>query len=174
MINFLTLFFLVAIVFLIIKIISRKQHEVAEKELQQKELLIQEMQTILNTQTSSEKQKSGVVDNDITDNNYLHQIAEHFKSNGYSISELSKTEGIDLIGIKEKELLLIYCERTLKEVKKSDLLLFIASCTLYVDHNPMFKNRSITRIYSTSRPITDEARQFVRENALSLHLNETV
>lgn len=172
MINFLTLFFLIVILFLIFIIISRKQHEVAEKELQQKELLIQEMQTILSTQTSSEKEKAIVIDNSSTVNNYLHQIAEHFKSNGYTISELSKAEGIDLIGIKEKELLLIRCETTLREVKKNDLLLFIASCTLYVDHNPMFKNRSITRIYSTSRPITDEARQFTRENSLSLRINE--
>lgn len=172
MINFLTLFFLIIILLLILKIISRKQHEVAEKELQQKELLIQEMQTILNAQTSSAKEKRETIENSV-DNSYVHQIAEHFKSEGYSISELSKAEGIDLIGIKEKELLLIRCESALKEVKKDDLLLFIGSCTLYVEHNPMFKNRSIVRIYSTSRPIREDARQFIRENSLSLRLNET-
>ncbi len=172
MINFLTLFLLIIIFLLSVKIISRKQHEVAEKELQQKELLIQEMQTILNTQTFSAKETRGTIDNSI-DKNHIHQIAEYFKSQGYSISELSKTEGIDLIGIKEKELLLIRCETTLKEVKTTDLMIFIASCTLYVDHNPIFKNRSIVRIYSTSRPIRDDARQFIRENSLSLRLNET-
>ncbi|PHM17796.1 MAG: hypothetical protein CJD30_04285 [Sulfuricurvum sp. PD_MW2] len=129
MINFLTLFLLIIIFLLTVKIISRKQHEVAEKELQQKELLIQEMQTILNTQIFSAKETRGTIDNSI-DKNHIHQIAEYFKSQGYSISELSKTEGIDLIGIKEKELLLIRCETTLKEVKTTDLMIFIASCTL--------------------------------------------
>ena len=169
MINTLTLVFLIAIIFLIIKIISRKRREINEKEMQQKELLIQEMQSILKTQTPT-KTMENTPEN--IEKYYLDNVAAEFRSNGYSISELTKAEGIDLIGIKEKELILIRCETNLKEIKKIDLLLFIASCSLYLDHNPMFKSRSITRIYTTSRPITDEAREFTRENSLSLRLNE--
>lgn len=173
MVNIFSLIFLIAIAFLIVKIISRKQRELLEKELQQKEQLLQEMQSILKTETPLSSEPAPTDKNEST-NNYHTKVAEYFKTNGYNITETSKAEGIDLIGIKEKELLLIRCEEKLKEIKKIDIKLFIAECSVYVDNNPMFRGRSCIRYYITNRPITDEARHYLRENPSSIRILEDI
>lgn len=173
MVNILSLIFLIAIAFLIVKIISHKQRELLEKELQQKEQLLLEIQSLLKTEAPSSL-NTPASDKNESPINYHTKVAEYFKTNGYNITEASKAEGIDLIGIKEKELLLVRCEEKLKEIKKIDIKLFIAECSVYVDNNPMFRGRSCMRYYVTNRPIVDEARHYLRENPLSIRILEDI
>lgn len=172
MVNILTYLFIAGLVFWILKIISRKQQELAEKEKQQREVFLKETQSLLKTETSSFS--VAVPEESKPTHGYCNKVAEYFTSNGYSITEASKAEGIDLIGIQERALLLIRCESKLKEVKIADLKIFIAECSIYLDNNPIFKGRSYRRVYASQRPITEEARLFIRQNTSSIHLIEDI
>jgi hypothetical protein len=166
MTNMLALLLIVAIGYWVVTIISRKKRELEQKELQQAEQFLKETQALLKAEipSPSEENKSTT--------QYREKVAEHFQTDGYNITEVSKAEGIDLIGIKEKELILIRCEEALKEIKKVDIKLFIAECSVYVDNNPMFKGRSCSQIFATNRPITEEASLYLRENPSSVRLLE--
>lgn len=175
MANLLAFLVIIIISYWIMMIISRKKRELADKELLQKEQFLKETQSFLKTEvtsvTSFPKPK---MEQSTSHQDFQHQVSEYFSTQGYSISKVSKAEGIDLIGVKEKELLLIRSENVLKEIKKLDLQLFIAACSVYVDHNPMLKNRSLIRVYATNRPIMEEALKFMRENPASLRLMEEI
>lgn len=171
MVNILTSVFILVLAFWILKIIARKQQEVAEKEKQQREQFLKESQLLLKTEAAS---FNSPIPQESKSDNYCDKVSDYFKSNGYTITEAPKAEGIDLIGIQERELLLIRCESTLKEVKVTDLKLFIAECSVYLDDNPMFKGRSCIRIYASSRPITDEARFYARKYTASIRILEEI
>jgi hypothetical protein len=164
MINMLGLILLVVIGYWVVTIISRKKRELEQKELQQAEQFLKETQALLKEETAPLSEEN------TSTHSYREKVAEHFQAEGYNITEVSKAEGIDLIGIKEKELILIRCEEKFKEIKKMDIKLFIAECSVYVDNNPMFKGRSCTRIFATHRPITEEVALYLRENPSSLQL----
>lgn len=173
MATFITVFVILAASYWIVMIISRKQKEVADKELYQREQFLKETQSLLKTETPSytvplvsETIQTAPVDH------YCAQVSKDFSQQGYTISKSSKAEGIDLIGLKEKELVLVRCESTLKEIRKSDLKGFIADCSVYIDRNPMLTGRSLVRCYATNRPITEEAQQYLREYPSSLRLFE--
>ena len=171
MINLLALVLIVSIGYWVINTISRKKRELEQKELQQSEQFLKETKALLNAEVSPSSTPQQTCQSNVTPQ-YRQKVAEHFQAEGYTITEISKAEGIDLIGIKEKELILIRCEEKIKEIKKSDLKLFIAECSVYIDNNPIFKGRLYTRIFATNRAITDEARKFARENSLSIRLHE--
>lgn len=168
MTNILTLVLFVAFFYWIVKIISRKKQKLEQKVLQQTEQFLKETQALLKTEAPSlsEENKSTSL--------YRGKVAEHFQTNGYNITKISKAEGIDLIGIKEKELVLIRCEEILKEIKKVDIKLFIAECSIYVDNNPIFKGHSCSRVFATNRPITEEVSLYLRENPSSIRLLEDI
>lgn len=173
--NLITLFVIIASAYWIMTIISRKKQELADKELRQKEQFLKDTQSILKTEVSSFTvpiQPETI--QPASNNNYSEKITQYFTTQGYIITDGIKTDGIDLIGVKEKELLLIRCESTLKEIKKIDLQIFIADCTVYIDNNPMLKGRSSVRVYATNRPITDEAQEYARNNSSSLRFLEDV
>lgn len=172
MVNVLTSVFILVLAFWILKIIARKKQELEEKEKQQREQFLKESQLLLKTEAPSFN--SPIQQESKLSDNYRGKVADYFKSNGYTITEASKAEGIDLIGIQERELLLIRCESTLKEVKVTDLKVFIAECSIYLDNNPMFKGRSCIRVYASSRPITDEARFFARKYTSSIRILEDI
>ncbi len=172
MVNILTFVLITAMGYWVVKIISRKKQEIEEKENQQREQFLKETQSLLKTEAPS--LNTPTPEEGKSTDNYRNKVAQYFKTNGYNITESYKAEGIDLIGIKEKELIVIRCETTIKEVKKVDLKLFIAECSVYIDHNPIFKGRSCSRIYATNRPITDEARLYLRENPSSVCLLENI
>ncbi|MFY9143159.1 hypothetical protein [Sulfuricurvum sp.] len=172
MATFITVFVILAASYWIVMIISRKQKEVAEKELYQREQFLKETQSLLKTETpsytvplASEMAQTAPVD-------YCAQVSKNLSELGYTITKSSKAEGIDLIGLKEKELLLVRCESTLKEIRQSDLKGFIADCSVYIDNNPMLTGRSLVRCYATNRPITEEAQRYLREYPMSLRLFE--
>ena len=175
MANLITLLVIIAAVYWIIMIISRKKQELADKELRQKEQFLKESQSILKNEAPS---FSASIQSEtiqpVQNNNYLTEITNYFTAQGYTITDGMKTDGIDLIGVKEKELLLIRCENTLKEIKKVDLQIFIAECTVYIDNNPMLAGRTMARVYATNRPITDEAQEYARNNALSLRFLDVI
>lgn len=171
MTNILTVLIIVAIIYWIKTIISRKQKELDDKELLHREQFLKESQSLLDTtvtKTDNENNTAPVQ----SDNNFVSEISEYFKANGYVITESSKTEGIDLIGIKENELALIRCKSSLKEIKEAHLKEFIADCTIYTDKHPMLKNKEIRRYYATDRAVSDEGHAFLRNSPSSLSLVE--
>jgi hypothetical protein len=172
MVNFLTYTFILGFSFWILKIISNKKRELEEKEKQQREQFLKETQSLLKTEAPSFT--TPPLEEGKPTDTYRSKVSEYFKINGYNIAEASKAEGIDLIGIQEKELLLIRCETTIKEVKVIDLKQFLAECCVYVDKNPMFKGRTCSRLYATNRPITDEAQLYIRENSSSIRIVEDI
>lgn len=175
MANLITLLVIIAAGYWIMMIVSRKKQELADKELRQKEQFLKESQSILKTEAPS---FTASIQSEIiqpaSNNNYSEKITQYFSAQGYIITDGIKTDGIDLIGVKEKELLLIRCESAIKEIKKIDLQIFIAECTVYIDNNPILKERSSVRVYATNRPITDEAQEYARNNSSSLRFLEEV
>jgi hypothetical protein len=170
-----TLLVIIASGYWIMTIISRKKQELADKELRQKEQFLKDTQSILKTESPSFSTpiQSETIQ-PATDDNYSEKVSQYFSTQGYIITDGIKADGIDLIGVKEKELLLIRCESAIKEIKKIDLQIFIAECTVYVDNNPMLKERSSERVYATTRPITEEAQEYVRNNSSSLRFLEDI
>lgn len=171
MANLFTLLIIIAIVFIIYTIIGRKQKELSEKERIQRERFLKETQSILEM-TPIKPDESPTMPTQIDNNDYVMRISDYFTSKGYTITESAKTMGIDLIGIKENELLLIRCERHLKEVKIGDLKEFIADCTIYADTHPILNTKKIVRYFATQRAITEEAQHFLRNHSSTLQLTE--
>ncbi|MGA9046256.1 hypothetical protein [Sulfuricurvum sp.] len=173
MVTFISLLIIVAIAYWIRVIISRKQGELADKEHRQREQFLKESQSLLKSETSAIPSPA-ISDKTYPSTNeyYRIDVTRHWNTQGYTITESVKAEGIDLIGFKEKELLLVRCETALREVKKIDLQVFIADCTTYIDKNPMLQGRSCVRFYATNRPLNEEAVMYVRENPASIHLME--
>jgi hypothetical protein len=169
MINLITFFILGAIGYAITFIIRRKQKELVDKELRQKEQFLKDTQYLL--QVESHSLAKPTVSKTLN-NSYQADISEYFTAKGYTLTNGVKVEGIDFIGVKEKELLIIRCDENSKEVRRNDLKIFIAECCIYIDNNPMLSGRSIQRIYATKRPVTEEALAFIRDFPSSLHLLE--
>lgn len=166
MVTFISLLIIIAIAYWIRMIISRKQRELAYKEHRQREQFLNESQSLLKSETPAISAKTPSSSNE----SYRVDVSRYWNIQGYTITESVKAEGIDLIGFKDKELLLVRCETALREVKKIDLQLFIADCTTYIDKNPMLRGRSCVRFYATNRPLTEEAAMYARENPASVHL----
>lgn len=173
MINMLALTLLIAFSYWVFNTISRQKRELEQKELQQSEQFLKETKALLNAEASPSSTPQQTDQSNATPQ-YRQKVAEHFQTKGYTITEISKAEGIDLIGIKEKTLVLIRCEEKLKEIKKIDIKLFIADCSVYIDNNPMFKGRSSTRIFASNRPITEEVSLYLRNNPTSVRLLEEI
>lgn len=173
MINMLALTLLIAFGYWVFNTISRQKRELEQKELQQSEQFLKETQALLKTEAPS-SYTSPITEENISTSQYREKVTKHFEANGYNITEISKAEGIDLIGIKEKTLVLIRCEEKLKEIKKIDIKLFIADCSVYIDNNPMFEGRSSTRIFASNRPITEEVSLYLRNNPISVRLLEEI
>ncbi len=176
MANILTLVIIFAIGYWVMMIISRKKRELASKELLHKEQFLKETQSLLKMETpvTVDTPVQSPTLHQTSNSDFVQKVSDYFSAQGYSITQSPKAEGIDLIGVKEKELLLIRSDNSIKEVKKIDLQLFITECSVYVDNNPMLKSRSLIRLYATNRPITEEAQRFVRENPASLRLMEEI
>lgn len=175
MVTFISLLIIVAIAYWIRMIISRKQKELADKEHRQREQFLNESQSLLKSETPSVS--IPVISEKVPpplDESYRIDVTRYWNTQGYTLTESVKVEGIDLIGFKDKELLLIRCETALREVKKIDLQVFIADCSTYIDKNPMLQGRSCMRFYATNRPLTEEAAMYVRENPASVHLMEEI
>lgn len=176
MANILTLIILAAIGYWAMMIVSRKKRELADKEMLQKEQFLKETQSLLKMETPvsvvAPAQSPTLHPTSSTD--FVQKVSDYFSAQGYSITKSPRAEGIDLIGVKERELLLIRSDNDIKEVKKIDLQLFIAECSVYIDNNPMLESRLLIRLYASNRPITEEAQKFVRENPASLRLIEDI
>jgi hypothetical protein len=171
-----TLIVIIAVAYWIILIVSRKQQELADKELRQKEQFLKDTQLILKAETPSFTKPSDPIQTNTPslNNQYCSMIEQSFKTQGYIVTDGIKADGIDLIGLKENELLLIRCEDRLKEIKISDLKIFIADCAVYIDKNPILDGRPSIRMYATNRPITEEAQEYIRNNSTSLRIYEEV
>jgi len=174
MVTFISLLIIVAIAYWIRMIIARKQRELADKEHRQREQFLNESQSLLKSETPTIPNPAISGKTPSSNESYRADVTRHWNTQGYTITESLKAEGIDLIGFKEKELLLVRCETALREVKKIDLQAFIADCTTYIDKNPMLRGRSCERFYATNRPLTEEAMIYVRENPASVHLMDEV
>ncbi|MDD5118435.1 MAG: hypothetical protein PHP90_07590 [Sulfuricurvum sp.] len=176
MANLLTLLVIVAVGYWILLIVSRKQRELTDKEIRQKEQFLKDTQLILKTESPSFINSSAPIQTDIpsSDSQFIATVEQSFKKQGYTITNGVKADGIDFIGLKDKELLLIRCEDRLKEIKISDLKTFIADCAVYIDKNPILEGRPSIRTYATNRPITEEAQEYIRNNPTSLRIFEEV
>ncbi|MDD2266479.1 hypothetical protein [Sulfuricurvum sp.] len=172
MANLLTLLVIVAAGYWVMLIISRKKRELSEKELYQKEQFLKDTQSILKTESPSYNKPSAPIQPNTSspDSLYCTTVEQSFQKQGFTITDSVKADGIDFIGLKDKELLLIRCENRLKEITISDLKTFIADCAVYIDKNPIFEGRSSMRIYATNCPITEEAQEFIRNNPSTLRL----
>lgn len=165
MTNLFALIIVITVTYLIMRIISRKKRELADKELQQREQFLKESKALLKRDGISE---NSTVIPQTFDQNYKLFVKEYFTAQGYITSELAEHEGIDLMGIKEKELIVVRCG---KETDERGIKEFIADCTLFIEKNPMLSNRSIKRIYTAPRPLTDpKILNFFHSNPQSIHL----
>ena len=176
MANILTLIILAAIGYWVMMIVSRKKRELEDKELLHREQFLKETQSLLKMEppVSVDVAEQSPTLHPTPTADFVQKVSDYFSAQGYSITPSPRAEGIDLIGVKEKELLLIRSDNATKEVKKIDLQLFISACSVYIDNNPMLENRSLIRVYASNRPITVEAQRFVRENPASLRLIEDI
>lgn len=172
MTNLLTILIIVAIIYWIKTIISRKQKELIEKELRHREQFIKETKFLLDSPMTVPEDTPKTVSEPPKNNDFLLQSIEHFKSLGYTLTESTKVHGIDLIGIKENELALIGYESTKKEITVGDLKEFVADCTVYTDTHPMLKNKEIRRYYATNRAVSEEGHAFLRNHPSTLRLVE--
>lgn len=170
MTNILTILLIAAIIYWIKIIISRKKKELSEKELIHRKQFLKETQSLL--ETIPNKAVNGTTTPMTSNHTFMSRLNEYFTSKGFMITESSKTDGIDLIGIKENELALIRCENRLKEIKTENLKEFIADCTVYTDTHPILNDRKIRRYYATDRTITQEGYTFVRNHPSILILVE--
>jgi len=170
-----TLFIFLVIGYVIVSIVSRKQRELAEKESRQRDQFIQESQLILKEQlpSSPHKNPSTTRPPSVTQE-HIKQVINYFLEHGYKVGDIEHFEGIDMIGIKEKELLLVRCESSLKEIRQQDLKEFIADCTVYLDKNPMFHNRTVHRVYATTSPMSVEALDYARLHTSSIRILENL
>lgn len=172
MTNLLTILIIVAIIYWIKTIISRKQKELGEKELLHREQFLKETQSLLKTPSTMPEPNVEPLSVPTKNNDFLESVTEHFKSLGYTLTESTKAQGIDLIGIKENELALVGYEGNKREVKLGDLKEFVADCTVYTDTHPMLKNKEIQRYYVTNQAVSEEGHAFVRNHPSTLHLVE--
>lgn len=172
MTNLLTLLLIVAIIYWIKTIISRKQKELGEKELLHREQFLKETQSLLKTPSTMPEPNVKPLSVPTKNNDFSESVTEHFKSLGYTLIETSKAQGIDLIGIKENELALVGYQNNKREIKLGDLKEFVADCTVYTDTHPMLKNKEIRRYYATNRAVSEEGHAFVRNHPSTLNLVE--
>jgi len=167
MANFITLIVVVAMIYLIMNVISRKKRELEEKESRQRDQFLQDTQTLLKSETLPKNRVISV--EKIPDKTYRSFVSEYFTSDGYSLSESAKQTGIDFLGIKTKELIMIRCDNDPKEVLEKDIKIFIADCAVYIEKNPMLSNRHIQRIYVAPRPLSDPiVLNFIHSNPQSI------
>ncbi|GEM_PF-3873426 len=103
-------------------------------------------------------------------NDYEKHISRYFSSKGYDVienfSKGTEDEGIDIIAIKEKELLLIQCKNwqvplvTQKEIKE-----FLGSCYLFLYNYPQYRNYKVRRIFvSSSNELSSSASNLLESN----------
>ena len=121
MANILTLIILSAIGYWMVIIISRKKRELADKELLQREQFLKETQSLLKMETpiAVDVATQPATQYPTSNTDFIQKVSDYFSAQGYSITQLPKAEGIDLIGVKEKELLLIRSDNVIKEVTKN-------------------------------------------------------
>lgn len=163
MANLFALMIVITVAYLIMRIISRKKRELADKEQQQREQFLQESKALLKRESISDTLIPKTFNQ-----NYKAFVNGYFTAQGYIVSEYAENEGIDLMGIKEKELIMVRCG---KETDERGIKEFIADCTLYFEKNPMLFNRSVKRIYTTAQPITDpKILNFFHSNPQSIQL----
>lgn len=175
MTTLITLLIFLGIGYYIVTIILRKQRELAKKESRQRDQFIKESQSILKEPlpSSQHKNPSTTPPPSITQE-HIKRVINYFLAQGYKVGDIEHFEGIDMIGIKEKELLLVRCESSLKEISRQDLKEFIADCTVYLDKNPMLNNRTVHRVYATTSPMSVEALDYARSHTSSIHILENL
>lgn len=165
--NLLALIVIIVVVYLIMNVIARKKLELKEKEKLQREQFLQETQALLKTDTPI---KTDPIPPKIEKQAYRSYVSEYFTAQGYIISEYAHDNGIDFIGVKEKELIMICCDNSDKEIKENTIKAFIADCTIHIEKNPMLSNRTVKRIYVTPKALNDpEASNFIHAHAQSIH-----
>jgi hypothetical protein len=177
MANFITLLVIIAAGYWIIMIVSRKRQELADKELKQKEIFLKETQNLLHIDNSDMKPPASTPVSPQTSistqyspitSDLMAYATDMLKNEGYSMSTLEGFNGINMIGIREKEVVYVYCAQSTRDVSIEDLKNFIADCVLHSEHQPLFGNRKARRIYMSNRPLNEEASIFIRENSASI------
>lgn len=85
---------------------------------------------------------------------YEKFIYEHYKQCGYKVYDNGKINGkkdggIDLIAIKEKEIIFIQCknwkENTRYKIEHKDIKTFETDINNYLEKNPIFKTETYTK-----------------------------
>lgn len=175
MATLLTLLIFLGVGYLIVTIISRKKRELAEKESFQRDQFLKESRLLLKVESPSFSSEASSTPSPLSSaQDLIAKVINHFSTLGYKVGDFGNFEGIDIIGLKEKELLLVYCDTSLKEVSKKELKDFIADCTIYVDKNPMLSSRTVSRVFATRSKVSIEALTFLRTHSESLNLLDTL
>lgn len=165
MANLFALIIVVTVAYLIMRIISQKKRELADKEELQREQFLQESKALLKRENIPEM---STLPAQTFHQNYKSFVNRYFTAQGYIISEYAGLEGIDFMGVKEKELIMVRCG---KETDERIIKEFIADCTLFIEKNPMFSNRSVKRIYTTPHSSNDpKILNFFHDNPQSIQL----
>lgn len=103
---------------------------------------------------------------------YELQIGSYFKKQGYKIyfnglNEGVRDKGIDLVGYKNKEAILVQCKNwEYSQIKQEHLRIFLGDCTAYLEQNQkIFAKRKVRRIFVTScKKLDYGVKMFIKEN----------
>lgn len=181
MTTIITLLIVSAIAFWIARIIKRKQSEFETKEQMQKEMFLKETSALLQIDSSasghstSNPQMTKVpVQSPSTpklqnsSDDLIEFAMRTLKEEGYSMSSLEGVNGIDLIGIREKEVVYVRCAKSNLDITVSDLKSFLADCIIHAEKQPIFGERKARRIYMSTRPLDEDASIFINDNGRSI------
>ena len=164
--NIIALIVIITFGFWMREYLSRKKETLAEKELQQKNRFMQETKPFLSSPALSRNDT-------LSAEKRINQASDYFKSQGYKLSEHARGEGIDLVGIREKELIMVFCPRNEQDLNVGRIKTFIADTVLHLEKNPMLSQRKLVRFIVTADTLKgDDVSTFLRSHPHSLtHLS---
>lgn len=181
MTTLITLLVIGGIGYWILKIVKRSQSEFETKEQMQKEMFLNETKALLEIDSSASghsttgttvlktaKHTQSVPKFQNSAEDLIEFAMKTLKEEGYSMSSLERVSGIDLIGIKDGEIVYVRCAKSNRDISVTDLKNFMADCVIYSESQPLFSDRKARRIYMSTRPLDEDASIFINDNGRSI------
>ncbi|NEW60205.1 hypothetical protein GSY74_02820 [Sulfurovum sp. bin170] len=105
-----------------------------------------------------------------TSDEYKAFVAKHYKEQGYTVWEYSKdmtnSEELDLVLKKSKNIILVECKNSSKNIDMEQILNFEAQADKFLGENQIFKNYCIKLRYTmASLLLEEEAYDYVKSHS---------